>query len=73
MPDEVKPESGQPTVKTVERTEDRFLPSDLFESRSRTQPPRNGTGFIREPERDIPVYHEPNRKPPDLAQDAQQA
>jgi len=49
---------GQPVVKTVERTEDRFLPSDLFESRSRTQPPRNGTGFIREPERDIPVYHE---------------
>ncbi len=47
----------KPTVKTVERTEDRFLPSDLFESRSRTQRPRNGTGFIREAARDIPVYH----------------
>lgn len=51
-------DSLKPTVKTVERTEDRFLPSDLFESRSRTQPPRNGTGFIHEAARDIPVYHE---------------
>jgi hypothetical protein len=48
----------KPTVKTVDRTEDRFLPSDLFESRSRAQPPRNGTGFIREAARDVPVYHE---------------
>jgi hypothetical protein len=47
----------KPTVKTVERTEDRFLPSDVFESRSRTQRPRNGTGFIREAARDVPVYH----------------
>ena len=51
-------DTPKPTVQTVERTEDRFLPSDLFESRSRTQPPRNGTGFIREAARDIPVYHE---------------
>jgi hypothetical protein len=48
----------KPTVQTVERSEDRFLPSDLFESRSRAQPPRNGTGFIREAARDVPVYHE---------------
>jgi hypothetical protein len=48
----------KPTIHTVERTEDRFLPSDLFESRSRAQPPRNGTGFIREAARDVPVYHE---------------
>jgi hypothetical protein len=48
----------RPTVRTVERTEERFLPSDVFELRARTQPPRNGTGFVREPARDIPVYHE---------------
>ena len=51
-------DTPKPTVQTVERTEDRFLPSDLFESRSRAQPPRNGTGFIREAARDVPVYHE---------------
>ena len=51
-------EEAKPAVKTVERTEDRFLPSDLFEARSRAQPPRNGTGVIREEARDIPVYHE---------------
>jgi FAD dependent oxidoreductase len=51
-------DNPKPTVKTVDRTEDRFLPSDLFESRSRAQPPRNGTGFIREAARDVPVYHE---------------
>ncbi len=48
----------KPTVHTVRQTEERFLPSDVFESRSRTQPPRNGTGFIREAARDVPVYHE---------------
>jgi hypothetical protein len=48
----------KPTVRTVTQTEERFLPSDVFESRSRTQPPRNGTGFIREAARDVPVYHE---------------
>ena len=37
-------EIHKPSVRTVERTEDRFLPSDVFESRSRNQPPRNGTG-----------------------------
>ena len=46
-----------PTVQRVEQTEDRFLMSDLFESRRRTQPPRNGSGFVHEPARDIPVYH----------------
>ena len=51
-------DTPKPTVKTVDRTEDRFLPSDLFELRSRAQPPRNGTGFIREAARDVPVYHE---------------
>jgi hypothetical protein len=51
-------DTPKPTVQTVERTEDRFLPSDLFESRSRAQPPSNGTGFIREAARDVPVYHE---------------
>jgi len=49
---------AKPTVRTVERTEERFLPSDVFESRSRAQPARNGTGFIREPARDVPVYHQ---------------
>ncbi len=51
-------DTDQPKVQTVERTEERFLPSDLFESRARTQTPRNGSGFIREAARDIPVYHE---------------
>ncbi len=50
-------DNPKPTVRTVERTEDRFLPSDVFESRSRAQPPRNGFGFIREPAREVPVYH----------------
>ncbi|MGH8260455.1 MAG: FAD-dependent oxidoreductase, partial [Steroidobacteraceae bacterium] len=49
---------AKPIVRTVERTEERFLPSDVFESRSRAQPPRNGTGFIREAARETPVYHE---------------
>ena len=47
-----------PKVRSVERTEDRLLASDVFESRSRTQPPRNGSGSIREPSREIPVYHQ---------------
>jgi hypothetical protein len=47
----------KPTVRTVKRTDDRFLPSDLFESRSRTQSSRNGEGYIREPSRDVPIYH----------------
>jgi hypothetical protein len=48
----------KPTVRTVERTEDRLLASDVFELRARTQRPRNGAGSIREPARDVPVYHE---------------
>ncbi len=51
-------EVTKPTVRTVERTAERLLASDVFESRSRAQPPRNGTGFIREAARDVPVYHE---------------
>ncbi|MGH8219541.1 MAG: FAD-dependent oxidoreductase [Steroidobacteraceae bacterium] len=51
-------DSTKPKVLTVERTEDRLLASDVFESRSRTQTPRNGRGLIREPSREIPVYHE---------------
>ena len=47
----------KPTVRTVRSTEERLLQSDVFELRSRTQPPRNGTGFIREAAREIPVYH----------------
>jgi hypothetical protein len=46
-----------PTVQRVEQSEDRFLMSDLFESRRHTQPSRNGTGVIREAARDVPVYH----------------
>ncbi|HZF17519.1 MAG TPA: FAD-dependent oxidoreductase [Steroidobacteraceae bacterium] len=52
MSDNVKP-----TVQRVEQTEDRFLMSDLFEARGRTQTPRNGSGFVREAARDVPVYH----------------
>ena len=48
----------KPTVRTVMQTEERLLLSDVFESRSRTQPPRNGTGCIREAARDVPVYHQ---------------
>jgi FAD dependent oxidoreductase len=51
-------DESTPTVQTVSRTEDRLLASDLFESRTRTQKPANGSGVIREPARDVPVYHE---------------
>lgn len=47
-----------PTVQTVRRTDDRLLASDLFESRRRNQKPANGTGFIHESARDVPVYHQ---------------
>jgi len=50
-------ENENPTVQKVEQTEDRFLASEVFEGRRRAQPPRNGSGFVREPARDIPVYH----------------
>ncbi|TKD53333.1 FAD-dependent oxidoreductase [Sphingomonas baiyangensis] len=45
-------------MRSVTRTEDRILTSDLFEKRDRTLPPRNGTGTHHEPARDVPVYHE---------------
>jgi hypothetical protein len=51
-------DNDKPKVQTVERTEDRFLASDVFEGRGRALPPRNGKGSITEPARDIPVYHE---------------
>ncbi len=51
-------DTQKPTVHTVMSTEERLLQSDVFESRSRTQAPRNGTGFIREAARDVPVYHD---------------
>ena len=57
MSETTNADTGAPTIQRVEQSEDRFLMSDLFESRKRTQPPRNGTGFVREPARDIPVYH----------------
>ena len=50
-------ENENPKVQTVVQTEERFLMSDLFESRRRNQTPRNGTGVVREPARDVPVYH----------------
>jgi 2-polyprenyl-6-methoxyphenol hydroxylase-like FAD-dependent oxidoreductase len=50
-------EIERPKVQTVRQTADRFLGSDVFESRSHTLPPRNGAGVYREPGRDIPIYH----------------
>jgi hypothetical protein len=50
-------ESDTPKVRSIAQTQDRFLSSDLFESKRHTLPPRNGTGVYREPGRDIPVYH----------------
>ena len=47
-----------PRVQQVRQSEDRFLASDVFEARSRALPPRNGTGFYREPGCDIPVYQD---------------
>src|SRR5688572_6775450 len=41
----------------VGHSEDRFLGSDVFESRRHTLPPRNGTGTVREDARDIDIYH----------------
>jgi hypothetical protein len=41
----------------VGHSEDRFLGSDVFESRRHTLPPRNGTGTIREDAREIDIYH----------------
>jgi len=47
-----------PKVREVRQTEDRFLASDVFEIAGRALPPRNGTGTVVEPAREIPVYHE---------------
>ena len=47
----------QPRLRQVRQTEDRFLASDVFETRSRALPPRNGTGTIREDAREIDIYH----------------
>ncbi len=47
-----------PEVRSVTRTEDRILTSDLFEKRERTLSARNGTGTHREAARDVPVYHQ---------------
>jgi hypothetical protein len=50
-------ESEIPKVRAVAQTQDRFLSSDLFEAKSHTLPPKNGSGVHREPARDVPVYH----------------
>jgi FAD dependent oxidoreductase len=50
MPESVK-------VRSITQTQDRFLSSDLFETKSHTLPPRNGSGVYHEMARDIPVYH----------------
>ena len=49
--------SETPRIQRVVQSEDRFLGSELFESKGRALPARNGTGVYREPGRDIPVYH----------------
>ena len=50
-------EGSKPEVQSVRQTEDRFLASDVFEGRERALPPRNGTGYVEEPGRSVPVYH----------------
>src|SRR5262249_55220922 len=50
-------ENDKPRVQTVVQTPDRFLASDVFESRGRALPPHNGTGVHHEPGRDVPIYH----------------
>lgn len=44
-------------VRSVARTEDRLLASDVFETRRRSLPPRNGEGSYAEPAREVPIYH----------------
>ena len=51
MADEVKMQ------RIAGHSEERFLGSDIFESQGRNLPPPNGTGTVREDERDIAVYH----------------
>ncbi len=46
-----------PRVREIRQTEDRFLSSDIFEQSSHEFPPRNGHGTLREPARDVPIYH----------------
>jgi len=50
-------DGGKPEVQSVKQTQDRFLASDVFKGNERALPPRNGTGFIEEPGRSVPVYH----------------
>jgi hypothetical protein len=50
-------DADTPKVRSIVRSEDRFLGSDLFESQRHTLPPKNGSGVYREPARDVPVYH----------------
>ncbi len=50
-------ESEIPQVRSVTRTEERILASDVFQARSRALAPRNGSGVHREPERTVPIYH----------------
>ena len=47
----------KPSVQHVRQSEDRFLASDVFDSSRRVLPRRNGTGTVREPAREVPVYH----------------
>jgi hypothetical protein len=49
------PES--PKVRSIARTQDRILASDLFEAKTHTLPPRNGSGVYHETAREVPVYH----------------
>ena len=50
-------EGPKPEVQSVRQTEDRFLASDVFKGKERALPPRNGAGFIEEPGRQVPIYH----------------
>ncbi|UCE30087.1 MAG: FAD-dependent oxidoreductase, partial [Burkholderiales bacterium] len=43
-------------MKTIQRTDERILSSDVFE-RGSGRPQRNGTGAWLEPSRELPVYH----------------
>jgi hypothetical protein len=49
--------SDSPKVRSIARSQDRLLTSDLFEAKSHTLPPRNGSGVYLETARDVPVYH----------------
>ncbi len=55
MSEDPKPEASR--YKTVERTDERILASDVFEADRRVMRPRNGKGVVREPSRETPVYH----------------